>query len=55
MGGLQLQFPTTVTLIHDQTESVDGDRDRQREGWPSESNGRPDRDMARNDDSAPKA
>lgn len=33
--GIDLPFPTTVMLFHDQTEEVDGDRKRQREGWPA--------------------
>ena len=32
--GIDMPFPTRVTLLHDQTEEVDGRRDRQREGWP---------------------
>ena len=34
-AGLDLPFPTTQVLFHDQTEETDGDRARQREGWPS--------------------
>ncbi len=33
-GGIDLPFPTQVVLFHDQTEETDGDRTRQREGWP---------------------
>lgn len=33
--GIDLPFPTQVVLFHDQTEVVDGDRARQREGWPA--------------------
>jgi small conductance mechanosensitive channel len=33
--GIDLPFPTTVMLFHDQTEDVDGNRSRQREGWPA--------------------
>jgi small-conductance mechanosensitive channel len=33
-AGIDLPFPTRVMLFHDQTEEVDGDRSRQREGWP---------------------
>jgi small conductance mechanosensitive channel len=33
--GIDLPFPTRVILFHDQTEEADGDRSRQREGWPS--------------------
>lgn len=33
-AGIDLPFPTRVVLFHDQTEETDGDRTRQREGWP---------------------
>jgi len=33
--GMDLPFPTQVVLFHDQTEETDGDRARQREGWPA--------------------
>ncbi|AUX22539.1 mechanosensitive ion channel protein MscS [Sorangium cellulosum] len=33
--GVDLPFPTTQVLFHDQTEETDGDRARQREGWPA--------------------
>ena len=33
--GVDLPFPTSVVLFHDQTEEVDGDRSQQREGWPA--------------------
>jgi small conductance mechanosensitive channel len=33
-AGIDLPFPTSVVLFHDQTEETDGDRSRQREGWP---------------------
>lgn len=33
--GIDLPFPTTQVLFHDQTEVTDGDRARQREGWPA--------------------
>jgi small conductance mechanosensitive channel len=32
--GFDLPFPTQQILFHDQTEETDGDRSRQREGWP---------------------
>ena len=32
--GIDLPFPTQQILWHDQTEATDGDRTRQREGWP---------------------
>lgn len=34
-AGIDLPFPTQVVLLHDQTEETDGDRARQREGWPA--------------------
>jgi small conductance mechanosensitive channel len=34
-AGLDLPYPTTQVLFHDQTEETDGDRGRQREGWPA--------------------
>lgn len=33
--GIDLPFPTHQVLFHDQTEGGDGDRARQREGWPA--------------------
>ena len=33
--GFDMPFPTQVVLFHDQTDENDGDRARQREGWPS--------------------
>jgi len=33
--GIDLPFPTYQVLLHDQTEATDGDRRRQREGWPA--------------------
>ncbi|MGB3766641.1 MAG: mechanosensitive ion channel family protein [Phormidesmis sp.] len=33
-AGIDLPFPTQQILLHDQTEETDGDRSRQREGWP---------------------
>lgn len=33
-AGIDLPFPTQQVLLHDQTEEADGDRARQREGWP---------------------
>lgn len=32
---IDMPFPTQVLLLHDQTEESDGDRSRQREGWPA--------------------
>ena len=34
-NGIDLPFPTRQVLFHDQTEETDGDRRRQREGWPA--------------------
>ena len=34
-AGIDMPFPTTQVLFHDQTETSDGDRARQREGWPA--------------------
>jgi small-conductance mechanosensitive channel len=34
-AGLDLPFPTTQVLFHDQAEETDRDRRRQREGWPA--------------------
>ena len=34
-AGIDLPFPTTQVLFHDQTDEWDGDRARQREGWPA--------------------
>jgi small conductance mechanosensitive channel len=33
--GIDLPYPTQQILFHDQTEETDGDRARQREGWPA--------------------
>jgi small-conductance mechanosensitive channel len=33
--GIDLPFPTRQVLFHEQTEQTDGDRARQREGWPA--------------------
>ena len=34
-AGVDLPYPTRQVLFHDQTETSDGDRARQREGWPA--------------------
>lgn len=34
-NGIDLPYPTRQILFHDQTEETDGDRTRQREGWPA--------------------
>ncbi|MEN3791094.1 mechanosensitive ion channel family protein [Fulvimarina sp. MAC3] len=33
-AGIDMPFETRVTLWHDQTETLDGQRGKQREGWP---------------------
>lgn len=33
-NGIDIPFPTQTILFHDQTDECDGDRTRQREGWP---------------------
>lgn len=38
-AGIDLAYPTQVVLFHDQTEETDGDRARQREGWPAPARG----------------
>lgn len=40
-AGIDLPFPTQQILWHDQTEATDGDRKRQREGWPPKPQGMP--------------
>jgi small conductance mechanosensitive channel len=52
-AGIDLPYPTQQVLFHDQTEATDGDRTRQREGWPPRP-GRnpPPRWQAANDDGA---
>ena len=44
-GGIGVPVPSRPVLCHDQTESSDGDRARQREGWPAREGdrSRPDR------------
>ena len=32
---IDMPYPTQVVLFHNQTEETDGDRSRQREGWPA--------------------
>ncbi|MGR3540671.1 MAG: mechanosensitive ion channel family protein [Hasllibacter sp.] len=34
-AGIDMPYPTRMVLFHDQTEEWDGDRTRQREGWPA--------------------
>lgn len=38
-AGVDLPFPTTQALLHDQTETADGDRSRRCEGWPARRHG----------------
>lgn len=38
-NGIDLPYPTHQILFHDQTEEADGDRRRQREGWPPPQSG----------------
>ena len=37
-AGIDMPYPTQVILFHDQTEETDGDRTKQREGWPAGNN-----------------
>ncbi|GAA4004541.1 mechanosensitive ion channel family protein [Deinococcus rubellus] len=48
-AGIDLPMPTQQVLFHDQTEEVDGDRRRQREGWPSRKDNPPTRQQLRRD------
>ncbi|MGB3613769.1 MAG: mechanosensitive ion channel family protein [Elainellaceae cyanobacterium] len=41
-AGIDLPFPTQQILFHDQTEETDGDRARQREGWPAQKENMPE-------------
>ena len=41
-AGIDLPFPTQQILFHDQTESTDGDRTAQREGWPAAQGSNPE-------------
>lgn len=40
-AGIDLPFPTHQVLLHDQTDEFDGDRSRQREGWPKQARDTP--------------
>lgn len=42
-AAIDLPYPTTVMLFHDQSEATDGDRTSQREGWPAGPNPPPRR------------
>ena len=47
-AGIDMPYETQVHLLHDQSESVDGRRGEQREGWPSTPDDPPSRfDVAR--------
>lgn len=37
-AAIDLPYPTSVVLFHDQTEENDGIRSKQREGWPTDGN-----------------
>lgn len=41
MAGIDLPFPTQQILFHDQTDERDGDRAKQREGWPAKKGDNP--------------
>ncbi len=45
-AGIDLPFPTQQILFHDQTEETDGDRARQREGWPVQPDSDPPRALS---------
>ncbi|MEO7660554.1 MAG: mechanosensitive ion channel family protein, partial [Pyrinomonadaceae bacterium] len=38
-AGIDMPYDTQVQLFHDQTESTEGDRSKQREGWPAPKEG----------------
>jgi hypothetical protein len=42
-AGIEIPFPTSVVLFHDQSEDIDGDRRKRPEGWPVQ----PDEDAPR--------
>ena len=52
-AGIDLAFPTRTVLLHDQTEDADGDRARQREGWPAGRNPPEPRRAAKTGDASP--
>jgi small conductance mechanosensitive channel len=52
-NGIDLPFPTQQILFHDQTEDSDGDRSRQREGWPKRNNPHEIQQRKRPDDGSP--
>jgi small conductance mechanosensitive channel len=49
-NGIDLPFPTQQILFHDQTEDSDGDRARQREGWPKQNPSEAQRHKQSSDD-----
>lgn len=49
-AGFDLPFPTQQVLYHDQTETTDGNRSRQREGWPARQDNPPSRQQAQQED-----
>ncbi|AXI01856.1 mechanosensitive ion channel family protein [Aquirhabdus parva] len=46
-AGIDLPYPTSQVLLHDQTEETDGDRLRQREGWPARADQKNPRSLVR--------
>ena len=46
-AGIDLPYPTSQVLLHDQTEETDGDRQRQREGWPARADQKNPRSLVR--------
>ncbi len=44
-AGIDLPFPTQQILLHDQTEETDGNRAKQREGWPASPDSDPPRSL----------
>ena len=51
--GIDLPYPTSVILFHDQTEDTDGDRTAQREGWPAGKNPPKPRRLSQRKDAEP--
>lgn len=52
-AGVDMPFPTYQILFHDQTEETDGERGRQREGWPPPSGTAPPRKQRRDQAATP--
>ncbi|MGI8747461.1 MAG: mechanosensitive ion channel family protein [Deinococcus sp.] len=44
-AGIDLPMPTQQVLLHDQTEADDGERTKQREGWPARKTNPPSRQV----------